>query len=210
MPTHLEQAAPPVLARSRRALLVSGYTVSLAMPLFRADLLQDRVIALAGSAEPGVRSGLERLGATVEMLEDGLDESAAEAWATRRAPLHALVCDARGAFDADGLEAAMDYTWSAVRAIAVGALIPQTGGKIVLVAPAPGVGPHDQAARAALENLARTLSVEWARHGITVTAVAPGARTSEAELAELVCFLASPAGDYFSGCRFEFGLIRGS
>jgi hypothetical protein len=180
------------------------------MPLFRANLLQDRVIALAGGADPAVRSGLERLGATVEMLEDGLDESAAEAWAAQRTPVHALVCDVRRAFESDGLEAAMDYAWSAVRALAVGALIPETGGKIALVAPAPGAGPHDQAARAALENLARTLSVEWARHGITVTAVAPGAATSEAELAELLCFLASPAGDYFSGCRFELGLIRGS
>jgi NAD(P)-dependent dehydrogenase (short-subunit alcohol dehydrogenase family) len=57
--------------------------------------------------------------------------------------------------------------------------------------------------RAALENLARTLSVEWARYGITAVALWPGADTTDAELAELACFLISPAGGYFSGCRFE-------
>lgn len=37
-------------------------------------------------------------------------------------------------------------------------------------------------------------------------AIAPGERTGEDELAELVCFLVSPAGEYFSGCLFELGL----
>ena len=65
-----------------------------------------------------------------------------------------------------------------------------------------------QASRAALENLARTLSVEWARYGITATAITPGAATTDEQLAELVCFLVSPAGDYFSGCRFSLGVIE--
>jgi len=62
--------------------------------------------------------------------------------------------------------------------------------------------------RSALENLARTLSVEWARHAITVTAIAPGAATSDEEVAGLVAFLLSPAGDYYSGCRFELGAVE--
>jgi hypothetical protein len=35
--------------------------------------------------------------------------------------------------------------------------------------------------------------------------IAPGDATSDEELAELVCFLVSPAGDYLSGCRLELG-----
>jgi NAD(P)-dependent dehydrogenase (short-subunit alcohol dehydrogenase family) len=81
----------------------------------------------------------------------------------------------------------------------------QVPGRLLLLAPAPDAGPHAPAARAALENLARTLSVEWARFGITAVAITPGTTTTPAELAELICFVISPAGAYFSGCRFDLG-----
>jgi NAD(P)-dependent dehydrogenase (short-subunit alcohol dehydrogenase family) len=45
--------------------------------------------------------------------------------------------------------------------------------------------------------------VEWARYGVTAVAIAPGARSTDDDLAELVCFLVSVAGEYFSGCEFE-------
>ena len=80
-------------------------------------------------------------------------------------------------------------------------------GRVLLIAPEPDAGPHAEAARAALENLARTLSVEWARYGITAVAITPGAGTSDVEVAELVCFLLSEAGGYFSGCRFALGTV---
>ena len=62
-----------------------------------------------------------------------------------------------------------------------------------------------RAARAGLENLARTLSIEWARHGIRTAALQPGRETDPDEVAELTAFLASRAGDYYSGCRFALG-----
>ena len=89
----------------------------------------------------------------------------------------------------------------------------------------PGMA-HSSAARAAVENLMRVLSIEWARFGIRLTAIAAGplrhrdaaARSTrspwsrawrgtvplgrlgtEEEFAWLVAYLASPAGDYFSG-----------
>src|SRR5215216_4672252 len=103
------------------------------------------------------------------------------------------------------------------------------GGKIVNVTLSPHHGlpgmAHSSAARAAVENLTRVLSIEWARFGIRLTAVAPGPfatetlRTkypaavvegvastvpvqrlgTEEEFAWMVAYLASPAGDFLSG-----------
>jgi citronellol/citronellal dehydrogenase len=84
----------------------------------------------------------------------------------------------------------------------------QQAGKIILLAPHQQAGTHAEAARAALENLARTLSVEWARYAITTTMIAPGEAATDEQLAMLVAYLVSPAGDYFSGCRFELGSVQ--
>jgi citronellol/citronellal dehydrogenase len=85
---------------------------------------------------------------------------------------------------------------------------------------------HSGAARAAVENMMRTLSIEWSRFQIKLCAVAAGQFDTEAvrtkyprevaenvprtvplqrlgrpeEMAWLIAFLASPAGDFFSGC----------
>ena len=80
--------------------------------------------------------------------------------------------------------------------------------RIVYLAPAPGadrseVGQQADAARAGLENLARTLSIEWARHEITLVTIAPGDTTAAGEVAALTAYLASPAGAYFSGCLLD-------
>ena len=98
----------------------------------------------------------------------------------------------------EGVRAALDAGWDAIR----GSLA--DGQLIVLLAPPPG-DAHAEAARAGLENMARTLSIEWARRGIRPVAVHPGEATSPAEVAELVAYLASPAGAYFSGCRLDLG-----
>jgi NAD(P)-dependent dehydrogenase (short-subunit alcohol dehydrogenase family) len=96
-----------------------------------------------------------------------------------------------------------------VREIAVGALIDADHpGKLVLVGPAADAGPLARAAGAGLENLARTLSVEWARHRVTSVMVSPGPGSTAASLSTLVGFLVSEAGDYLSGCRVELGTGR--
>jgi hypothetical protein len=79
----------------------------------------------------------------------------------------------------------------------------------VLLGPRPRDGAHASALGAALENTARTLSIEWARHAISATAVLPGDATTDDEVAELIAYLASPAGDYFSGCAFAMGRAAG-
>ncbi len=175
-------------------------------------------MALAGGGPPPVRDALSGLGARVEELDAGLNEERASSWAGAVGPLDALVYDAGPAFGGgrqDGLRECLERGWVAVRAVATGALIPAGAGKVVLIGPRPDAGSYAGAARAAFENLARTLSVEWARYGVGTVAIALGARTTDAELAELVCFLVSPAGEYFTGCVFDLGaspsgLIRSS
>jgi NAD(P)-dependent dehydrogenase (short-subunit alcohol dehydrogenase family) len=176
--------------------------------VLRSGLLDGRAVALAGGVTPAVSGALSALGARVHELDAALDEDGARNWAGEVAPLHALVFDAAPTF-ADGgqthLGAALEAAWVATRGVATGALIPAGAGKVLLLAPRRDDAWFAGAARAALENLARTLSVEWARYGVTAVAIAPGGRAGEEELAELVCYLVSPAGEYFSGCLFELG-----
>jgi hypothetical protein len=99
----------------------------------------------------------------------------------------------------------LDGAWLALRPLAkvwIDAEWP--GGKLLLIAPPP-LDAAAEAARAGLENLARTLSIEWARFGIRTAALLPGEATDPAEVAELAAFLASRAGDYYSGCHFRMG-----
>jgi NAD(P)-dependent dehydrogenase (short-subunit alcohol dehydrogenase family) len=186
------------------------------MTPFRADLLHGRKIVLAGHPPQELIRGWVGLGASLCPLPDdvGLDDGVAEEWFAAQIPIAALILDTAARFGPGGpgaLKALLDEVWTYVRAAGAGALIPgAAGGKVVLIAPPPGAGPHAGAAGAALENLARTLSVEWARHGVTVVAVAPGEDVSEPELSAVVAFLVSGAGEYFSGCRLELGAARAS
>ncbi len=129
----------------------------------------------------------------------------------------------------------VEGTWLMSHAVATRAMIPggrdghPRGGKIVNVTLSPHHGlpgmAHSSAARAAVENLTRVLSIEWARFGIRLTAVAPGPFATETlmtkypkpvvegvastvplqrlgteeEFAWLVAYIASPGGDYLSG-----------
>jgi citronellol/citronellal dehydrogenase len=120
-------------------------------------------------------------------------------------------------------------TWLMTHAAATKAFIPQGGGKVLSVTLSPHNGMpgmvHSGAARAAVENMMRTLAVEWARFGIRTCALAAGQFATETlltkypqvvvdnlersipigragrseEMAWLVAYLASPAGDFFSG-----------
>jgi hypothetical protein len=111
-----------------------------------------------------------------------------------------LVWDGAAAFataaGVDAVRAALDGAWAAIQPRATRPML------LLLLAPPPG-DAHAEAARAGLENLARTLSIEWARLGIRPVAIHPGAATAAGEVAELAAFLASPAGAYYSGCRFD-------
>jgi citronellol/citronellal dehydrogenase len=164
-----------------------------------------RICVAGGGAMVAARAGA--LGAEVLRLDADLDdEDAVGAAAVALGRVDVLVVDGDGPFAAAGggmagLRAAVDGGWNAVRAVAGGAWTGEgaAGGKVVLLAPRSDADAFATAAGAALENAARTLSVEWARFGVRVVAVRAG---DADERAELAAFLASPAGDYFSGCSF--------
>lgn len=186
-----------------------------ARQIFRRDLLRGRSIALSGATAPPIRGLLQSLGARVSELDPGAvaDEQRASARTQAQRRLDAIVCGPGSPGQAAETEmqhtlGALESAWAAVSAAANASFIPARHGRIVLLAPRPGELRHAGLACAALENLARTLSVEWARFGITTVAVIPGAISSDDELAQLVAFLCSPAGAYYSGCRVELGVVE--
>ena len=121
----------------------------------------------------------------------------------------------------------LDATWYMTTQVAARSMIPNRGGKIVSITMSPHRGTpgmaHSSAARAAVESLTRTLAAEWGQYGISIVAVAPGFVHTEAiakygvdtaamasivplrrmqsgdEVAAMIAFLASAAGDYVTG-----------
>ena len=102
------------------------------------------------------------------------------------------------------LVGALESSWNITRAVVNQAYLERgRPGRIVYLAPAPDAGAYAGAACAGLENLARTLSIEWSRHAVTPVTIAPAADTKGEEVAMLTAYLASPAGAYFSGCLLD-------
>jgi NAD(P)-dependent dehydrogenase (short-subunit alcohol dehydrogenase family) len=176
-----------------------------------------------------VSDAYRELGAHVQMCapvaaEEAIVDEMVIAAVAESGSLDLLVVDGAGLFThgiADGgdarvaLRTCLDATWNVTRAVVNLAFLgaepsssdrPGSGSatrRIVYLAPASAAGEHAGAARAGLENLARTLSIEWARHGITLVTIAPGEATAAGEVAALAAYLASPAGAYFSGCLLD-------
>jgi NAD(P)-dependent dehydrogenase (short-subunit alcohol dehydrogenase family) len=181
------------------------------MGALREDLLQGRAVAVAPGTADAVSAALAALGARIEPVRLPVDQAEEQVgeWARARAPLDVLIYDAAPAFGAGGPDAVtrtLEDAWAVIREVALGSLIESSGpGRIVMIGPRAGAGDYAQAVRSALENLARTLSVEWARYAVTVVMVAPGESALGEELAEVVCFLCSRGAEYLSGCRLDLG-----
>ena len=178
-------------------------------------LLADATVAIAGTGPvaDAVARRLAGLGAAVHVPDAETLATGEQLthWAGERAPWRGLVIDAGDGLASGGrdrLTGTLHHVWQLTLAVGAEVMLPAgRPGRIVFVGPPPGAGSHAAPVRAGLENLARTLSVEWARHAITPVAVLPGDSTPAGEIAELTAYLMSPAGGYFSGCRLELGAV---
>jgi citronellol/citronellal dehydrogenase len=199
----------------------------------RREPLEETAAAIAeGGGEAEAIPADIRDQEAVEKLVDGILE--------RHGRLDLLVNNAGGQFLSPAesvspkgfrtvIELNVQGTWQMTHAAATKAFIPQGGGKVLSVTLSPHNGMpgmvHSGAARAAVENMMRTLAVEWARFGIKTCALAAGQFMTETmmtkypqvvvdnlersipigragraeEMAWLVAYLASPAGDFVSG-----------
>jgi citronellol/citronellal dehydrogenase len=185
------------------------------LDVLRPGVLDGLAVCVAGGGAP-LSERATQLGArTTALTVDLSDEDAVTAQAATLGRVDVLVVDAATPFTTAGggmaaLRTAVANAWNATRAIANASWTaiegPEAvGGKVVFVAPGPDAGAHATAVGAALANAARTLSVEWARFGVRPTAIVPRTQAADADIVELVAFLASPGGDYFSGCVFAPG-----
>jgi len=123
---------------------------------------------------------------------------------------------------------AVDAVWDLTRTVAERSMIPNKDGVVAFIGFSPRRGmaemAHAAAARAAIENLAGSLALEWSEHGIRTVCVALGNIATEGldgygpervaewerevplgrlgtpeEAAALIAFLTSPGGGYVTG-----------
>jgi citronellol/citronellal dehydrogenase len=169
-----------------------------------------------------------------DQVERVLDEALA-----RFGPVDVLVNNAGGQFTAPAEEisdggwravhrSSLDAVWTVTRETAVRSMIPNRRGVLVFIGFSPRRGiagfAHAAAARAAVENLAAGLALEWSRYGIRSVCVAPGTIRTEGlagygeedaarweravplgrlgtpeEVAAVIAFLVSAGGAYVTG-----------
>jgi citronellol/citronellal dehydrogenase len=170
---------------------------------------------------------------------DVTDEDSVAAFAGALDRVDVLVNNAGGQFQAPAEDISVggwravhrlsvEAVWNVTREVATRSMIPGRRGLVVFLAFSPRRGipgmVHATAARAAVENLASGLALEWSRYGIRSVAVAPGSIVTEGleqypdeaireweqgvplgrlgradDVADVITFLATPAARYITG-----------
>jgi citronellol/citronellal dehydrogenase len=184
-------------------------------------------------------AGGECLAVTADVREPDAVEEVVSQTLDRFGAIDVLVNNAGGQFvaaaediSANGWRAvnrlAVDAAWNVTRSVATRSMIPRRSGVVVFIGFSPRRGvpgmAHASAARAAVENLASSLSGEWSRYGIRSVCVAPGTILTEGlrqygeeriaewertvplgrlgtaeDVAEVIAFVASDGGAYVTG-----------
>jgi citronellol/citronellal dehydrogenase len=241
------QVLRPDAHRGTVALVTGGGTgIGRAVALDLARCGADVVIAgrrpepLEKTAAEIEAIGSRALAVPADIREDEQVRSLVDRALERFGRIDTLVNNAGGQFAAPAEEItgkgwravhrlAVDATWAVTREVAVRAMIPQRSGVIFFMAFSPRRGipsmVHATSARAALENLASGLALEWSRYGIRTLCVAPGTIATEGmeqnytaedraqweaavplgrlgtaeEVSGVVAFLASSAARYITG-----------
>jgi len=234
----------PGLFSGRVALITGGGTgIGLAIAEELASL--GASVALCGrriepvtlAAEALAAKGHQAMAGSVDIRSPEAIEAFVKEVIARFGHVDVLVNNAGGQFPSPaklispkGFEAVVRNnllgTFNVTSAVANLAMIPQRRGRIINVIANvargfPGMA-HTGAARAGVDNLTKSLAVEWAPYGIQVNAVAPGIITSDMskdafdaesiqrlvpmkragrpeEVAALVSFLASEQAAYITG-----------
>ncbi len=186
--------------------------------------------------------GVDALGEPCDIREPELIDALLDAVLERFGRIDVLVNNAGGQFPTTaealspkGFHAVVRNnlvgTWAMTHAVANRAMIPQKRGRIVnvianVIRGFPGM-VHTGAARAGVDNMTKTVAVEWAMHGIRANAVAPGVivtsgtkqyppelldRAEKAnplrrlgtaeEVSHLITYLASRYADFITGQTF--------
>ncbi len=185
------------------------------------------------------REGGECLALPCDIRESDQVQALVAATLERFGAIDVLVNNAGGQFTApaeeitpNGMRAvhrlALDGAWELTREVATRSMIPGEGGLIVFLGFSPRRGipgfAHASAARAALENLAQGLALEWSQHRIRSLCVVLGSFDTEGlasygpqaldearrqvplgrlgrpqEAGETIAFLATASADYMTG-----------
>jgi citronellol/citronellal dehydrogenase len=231
-------------ANQGKVALVTGGGTGIGRATARGLMRTGAQVVICGRREEPLAAVQEELGdaclaVPTDVREPDQVENLVDRALERFGRIDVLVNNAGGQFLAPAEEISLkgwravhrlnvDSVWDLTRTVAVRSMIPNSAGVVVFIGFSPRRGmaemAHAAAARAALENLAGSLALEWSEHGIRTVCVALGNIATEGldgygaervaewerevplgrlgtpeEAAALISFLVSPGGGYVTG-----------